>query len=1067
MQMPLTRSQAVTVLLVDDHPLMRKGLRTLLESEDDLTVVGEASNGEEAIEQVRALSPNIVVMDITMPDMNGIEATRRIMADVPDTRVIALSIHSEKRFVEDMLKAGATGYVLKDSVPEELIQAIHTVLHGEAFLSAPILGTVVAGYHESEAALLQTADNEVATALPILQTKLHRPAIPPDLVSRPQLLERLDSGRVQPLTLVAAPSGYGKSVLISSWLALCDWQSAWLSLDKDDNDLRQFLSYFVAAVQSIYPHACEDIQYLARTPQLPTLSTLVSRLSNELDAIDQPFILAIDDYQMIDVQSPVNELLQLLLEHPPIPLHLVMITRRDPALSLTALRARGQLNEVRMHDLRFDTAEVRAMLESTTQFIASNDVLEIMDRQLEGWAVGLRLVSMAMQQSKDPEGLIKHLHGSAQQTLEYIIQEVIAGLQLPLRDWLLKSAILDRFCASLCDAVCMEEGGIEVSGFDGSEFVKAVLGGNLFIIPLDAPGEWFRFHHLFQDYLQRQLSRQLAPAEIAALHSRASTWFERHNLIDEAIKHALEAGDADTAADIIVRHRNEVLNQDRWYVLDAWLEKFPAETVHQRPALLLARVYTAFFAQQFMKMDSILNEVEACLSDDINNDGLRLELKFFKGYLHFWQANIEECQREFETVIKEATQVPQLVIAETELHLGIARAMNGESALAIEALNHRIADIGSSTGPLLSRTIAGLAMIYLLSGSLQLLTFEARRLRNLTGQNRTLLTESWGYYLEGAADLHAMDLDSALDHLSAACEHPYATDARLTIDAMAGMALIHQMMRRTEQAQAILQRLIHFAYETNDPVHISVAHSCEVRIALLRGDVAQASHWAQQYSEPVDPFALFLWLEAPHITRARALVADGSAESLGRASELLGEIRHTTETCHFTCQTIEIAVLQSLLLEKQGHSDTALAALEKAVTMAEAGGWVRPFVELGRPMAELLERLAEHKGSTSFLRRVRETCVAMPARTTGTAAGTRAPGTIGESLSVDPLTRRELDILELLVQRLQNKEIASRLSVSPETVKTHLKHLYQKLDVSNRREAAARATEILESTRPA
>jgi LuxR family maltose regulon positive regulatory protein len=612
----------------------------------------------------------------------------------------------------------------------------------------------------------------------------------------------------------------------------------------------------------------------------------------------------------------------------------------------------------------------------------------------------------------------------------------------------------------------MEEGATEGTGFDGSEFIKAALTGNTFIIPLDASGEWFRFHHLFQDYLQRELSRQLAPAEIAALHSRASSWCERHNLTDEAIKYALEAGDADTAADIILRHRNEALSLDRWYILDTWLEKLPAETVHQRPALLLACAYSTFYAQQFMKMDVILNEVKACLSDDTNDDGLRLEIKFFEGYLYFWQANIKECKRALKAAIKgAAAQVPQLMIAESELHLGLARAMNGEQALAIEALNQRIEDTGSSTGPLLSRAIGGLAMIYLLSGSLQQLTFEARRLQNLTGQNRTLLSEFWGYYLEGAADLHAMDLDSALVNLSAACKHLYVADARAVIDAMAGVALIHQLMRRTEQAQAILQQLTHFACETNDPVHICVAHSCEARIALLRGEVAQASHWAQQHSEPVDPFAMFIWLEAPHVTRARALVADGSAESLARASELLGEIRHTAEKCHFSCQTIEIAVLLSLLLEKQGHSDAALAALEEALTMAEAGGWIRPFVELGRPMTELLERLAEHNGSTDFLRRVRETCDAMPAPTTSTAAGKRASATTVESWSGEPLTRRELGILELLTQRLQNKEIASHLSVSPETVKTHLKHLYQKLDVNNRRDAAVKAAQILESTR--
>ncbi|MGB5585863.1 MAG: response regulator, partial [Gammaproteobacteria bacterium] len=510
--MATTKQQAVTVLLVDDHPLMRKGLRTLLESEAGISVIGEASDGAKALDQVKALLPEVVVMDISMPNLNGIEATRSILAQAPDTRIVALSIHSEKHFVDGMLQAGAMGYVLKDSVPEELVRAIHAVLRGEAFLSAEILREIVAGYHKSDdkTELAQTADNADVRDVSILQTKLHRPAIPPDLVPRTRLLERLEAGRIQPLTLVVAPAGYGKSVLISSWLAHCDWPAAWISLDRDDNDLRQFLLYFVAAVQSVYPHACEEIQDLARTPQLPTLPTLVSTLSNELDALDQPFILAIDDYHLIDVQSPVNQLLQVLLEHPPIPLHLVIMTRRDPALSLTALRGRGQVNELRMQDLRFNATEVRAMLQGATEFIASNDALAILERELEGWAVGLRLVLLAVRQNKDPEGLLKHLHGGLAQTQAYIIQEVITGLQQPLRNWLLKSAILDRFCALLCDAVCIEEGAIEASGFDGSAFVNAVLDGNLFVIPLDTQGEWFRFHHLFQEFLRRQLTQYLA-----------------------------------------------------------------------------------------------------------------------------------------------------------------------------------------------------------------------------------------------------------------------------------------------------------------------------------------------------------------------------------------------------------------------------------------------------------------------------------------------------------------------------------------------------------------------------
>jgi LuxR family maltose regulon positive regulatory protein len=134
------------VLLVDDHALIRSGLRTLLEDEKGLRVVGEARDGREALEMVRKLSPDVVVMDITMPHIDGIEATRGILTESPETKVIALSIHGGKRFVENMLQAGAAGYVLKDSVPEELVDAVRTVLRGEKYLSASVTGLVISQY---------------------------------------------------------------------------------------------------------------------------------------------------------------------------------------------------------------------------------------------------------------------------------------------------------------------------------------------------------------------------------------------------------------------------------------------------------------------------------------------------------------------------------------------------------------------------------------------------------------------------------------------------------------------------------------------------------------------------------------------------------------------------------------------------------------------------------------------------------------------------------------------------------------------------------------------------------
>ena len=133
----------IRIVLADDHQIVRRGLRTLLEQEDDMAVVAEAGNGREAVQLASEMSPDVVIMDIAMPGLNGVEATRRLVADGHAVSVVALSMHADKQFVRRMLEAGASGYLLKDCAFEELADAVRTVAAGNTYLSPRIAGVVV------------------------------------------------------------------------------------------------------------------------------------------------------------------------------------------------------------------------------------------------------------------------------------------------------------------------------------------------------------------------------------------------------------------------------------------------------------------------------------------------------------------------------------------------------------------------------------------------------------------------------------------------------------------------------------------------------------------------------------------------------------------------------------------------------------------------------------------------------------------------------------------------------------------------------------------------------------
>src|SRR5438477_11418746 len=413
---------------------------------------------------------------------------------------------------------------------------------------------------------------------PILATKLYLPRLRPNVVFRPRLLERLNEGVHRKLTLIAAPAGFGKTTLVSAWVAGLDQQVAWLSLDEGDNDPARFLAYLVADLQTIAATIGEGVLDVLQSSQPPPPEAILTALLNEITTLPDDFVLVLDDYHVIDAK-PVDLALTYLVEHLPPQMHLVIATREDPQLPLARLRARGHLTELRAADLRFTASEAAEFLNQVMGLSLSvADVARLSDHT-EGWIAGLQLAALSMQGHQDVPGFIRAFAGDHRYIVEYLVEEVLQRQPEAVRSFLLHTSIHDRLSGPLCDAVTGQE--------EGNARLEALERGNFFVVPLDDKRHWYRYHHLFAEVLSAHLMAE-RPDQVSTLHRRASEWYEHNGSAADAIRHALAAKDFARAASLVELAVPAMLRSRQEATLLDWLKVLPDEVLRCRPVLSVA-----------------------------------------------------------------------------------------------------------------------------------------------------------------------------------------------------------------------------------------------------------------------------------------------------------------------------------------------------------------------------------------------------------------------------------------------------------------------------------------------
>lgn len=1039
-------TEKTTVVLVDDHPVFRKGLRMLLEDEPDFSVIGEAGDGEQAIALISELQPDIAVLDISMPDVSGIEVAECVSRDCPKTRVVALSIHSEKRFVEDMLMAGAAGYILKQTAPEDLVNGIRTVMNGESFLSPSITSVVLSGFRYGQS-MEQSKEIELSH---IIHTKLYPHQLPDNHVARRELIKKLDKGSRLPVLLITAPAGYGKSTLVSSWLHQQSLPFGWVSLAETENDLRQFLFYLVHAVQSLFSGKLAKTEMLVNSAKLPPVHALAVSVLQEIGQIEENFILVLDDIHLVK-EKGVYDFLSEILRHPPHHLHFIIMGRRDPFLPIASLRGNRFLAEIRAKELRFSLDETRRYLELVLGEGHNARLAEVFHRKMEGWVAGLRLAIMSTGEVRELEEMLLQLDGESQFVQEYLFNEVLDKQTPMIRTNITILAILDRFCGPLCEAVIRTADSGKNGDFSGWDFLKELQQLNLFLVSLDTENIWYRFHHLFQKLLEKQLVRSVGSEKRAELHRTASKWFESNGFLTEGIKHAIKGQDIDRAERIVQQNRHKELGRDRWSNVEKWLLLFPEEEKRNRPTLLLAVAWVCHDRYRLQDMAAVVDQLDMITANDPLEGAARGEFLFLKGVLDYWESKSEGCLKYMDEARALLPETYSLVFGLIEMYEALAHQMNGKNVLAVEQLKNKTANVSGKTAIFRSRLIASLSFVHYIEGNLYQAFDAAARMQILSAQNNLSYTETWGYYMLGNASLQMFDLVKAKDHFSVLKDKMYIMHSMAAIDAMAGLALTCFFQHGSDEAFAISGIIDDFARQTHDHDLIIVAHSLKARLFLLCQDDDGAKKSLQFMGVQPSPKVLFTWIELIEITRIKVLISIGTSKELELANQLLARVKQQIVSAHNHCHLVDVQVLEAQLLLKTEGVEAALAPLEKAVSLAAQGGWVMPFIEAGRPIIELLGSLVPTNEEMSWYIKaiLRIGCVDY-----------RNPTVTEEASTLDldeSLTSRESEILELLAQRLRNKEIGEKLFISPETVKSHIKRLFSKLDAVNRRDVVEKA----------
>jgi LuxR family maltose regulon positive regulatory protein len=876
---------------------------------------------------------------------------------------------------------------------------------------------------------------------PILTTKLSIPRPRPHVVSRPRLLERLNEGLHRKLTLISAPAGFGKTTLVSEWVEGIERPVAWLSLDEGESDPTRFLTYLVAALQTIAAHIGAGVVSALHSPQPPPTEAMLTALLNDLTTIKDQFVLVLDDYHVLAAKA-VDQALTYLVEHLPPQMHLVIATREDPQLPLARLRARGHLTEVRAGALRFTPSEAAAFLNQVMGLPLSAEDIAALERRTEGWIAGLQFAALSLQGQPDATSFIRSFTGSHHFVLDYLVEEVLGQQPEHIQTFLLRTSILDRLCGPLCDAVLLD------ASASGQATLDYLERANLFIVPLDNERRWYRYHQLFADLLRLRLHQSIASStgdegkSIAELHIRASQWYEDHDLELEAFHHAAAAHDVERAERLMEGKGMPQHFRGAVAPVLHWLESLPTTVLNARPSLWVRSATLLLVNGQTTGVEEKLQGAEAALQGAEPDDKTRDLI----GQIAAARATLALARYQVEPMLAQSRRAleylhPNNLSSRATAHwtLGVAYNLQGDRAVVRRAYTEAIS-LSQASGDIFITILAtiGLGNIQEADNQLSQAAETYRHVLQLLG-DQPLPLAGEAHLALARICYEWNDLDAALAHgrqsLQLARQYDRVIDRFVLSEVF--LARLQLAQGDVAGAAALLAEAGQSARQRNFVDRLPEVAAAQVLLLLRQGNLAAAAHLAQMHELP--------------ISQARVHLDQGDTSA---ALVVLQSWRRQVEDKGWQDERLKVMVLQAVALEAHGDEDQAVHLLCDALALAEPGGFIRLFVDEGRPMAHLLSQAAALGRMPDYLGKVLAAREAEEQQREDPAS--RPPA----QPLLEPLSPRELEVLHLMAQGRSNQEISEQLFLALSTVKGHNRNIFGKLQVQRRTEAVARAREL-------